>query len=138
MVLHTELKGQAKTATENATTTANTAKTTADDAKAAADTLGGVFEVIVQVVPAGLGSHIQWDRRLDAKIAGAMMSIQAIKGVEIGAGFQCAELPGSQIHDEVFIDANVPQVKFVDRTFNCNHEHAMAIWQYLYENDNGV
>lgn len=77
-----------------------------DEAKAAGDTLGGVFEVIVQGVPAGLGSHIQWDRRLDAKIAGAMMSIQAIKGVEIGAGFQCAELPGSQIHDEVFIDAN--------------------------------
>ena len=75
-----------------------------DEAKKAGDTLGGVFEVIVRGLPAGLGSHIQWDRRLDAKIAGAMMSIQAVKGVEIGAGFQCAVLPGSQIHDEVFLD----------------------------------
>lgn len=51
-----------------------------------------------------LGSHIQWDRRLDGKLAGALMSIQAIKGVEIGAGFDCAILPGSQIHDEMFLD----------------------------------
>lgn len=74
-----------------------------DEAKAAGDTLGGVFEVIVKNVPVGLGSHIQWDRRLDAKISAAMMSIQAIKGVEIGAGFLCADLPGSKIHDEMFI-----------------------------------
>ena len=76
-----------------------------DEAKQAGDTLGGIFEVTVRGLPAGLGSHIQWDRRLDAKLAGAMMSIQAIKGVEIGAGFQCAMLPGSQIHDEIFLDA---------------------------------
>lgn len=76
-----------------------------DEAKAAGDTLGGIFEVTVRGLPAGLGSHIQWDRRLDAKLAAAMMSIQAIKGVEIGAGFQCAVLPGSQIHDEVFLNA---------------------------------
>lgn len=75
-----------------------------DEAKAAGDTLGGIFEVTVRGLPAGLGSHIQWDRRLDAKLAAAMMSIQAIKGVEIGAGFQCAVLPGSQIHDEVFLN----------------------------------
>ena len=75
-----------------------------DEAKQAGDTLGGIFEVTVRGLPAGLGSHIQWDRRLDAKLAGAMMSIQAIKGVEIGAGFQCAMLPGSQIHDEIFLD----------------------------------
>lgn len=68
------------------------------------DTLGGVFEVIVRGAPLGLGSHIQWDKRLDGRLAGAMMSIQAIKGVEIGAGFQCGELPGSQIHDEMFLD----------------------------------
>ena len=71
-----------------------------DAAKKKGDTLGGVFEVTVRGVPAGLGTHIQWDRRLDAKIAAAMMSIQAIKGVEIGAGFLCGSLPGSQIHDE--------------------------------------
>lgn len=75
-----------------------------DEAKQAGDTLGGIFEVTVRGLPAGLGSHIQWDRRLDAKLAAAMMSIQAIKGVEIGAGFDCAILPGSQIHDEVFLD----------------------------------
>lgn len=73
-------------------------------AMAAGDTLGGVFEVIVRGAPLGLGSHIQWDKRLDGKLAWAMMAIQAIKGVEIGAGFQCGELPGSQIHDEMFLD----------------------------------
>ncbi len=75
-------------------------------AKEEGDTLGGVFEVILRNVPLGLGSHIQWDRRLDARLAAAMMSIQAIKGVEIGAGFTCAELPGSRIHDEMFLDEN--------------------------------
>ena len=75
-----------------------------DEAKAAGDTLGGIFEVIVQGAPVGLGSHIQWDRRLDARLSGAMMSIQAIKGVEIGAGFACAVLPGSQIHDEIYLE----------------------------------
>ena len=73
-------------------------------AKADGDTLGGIFEVLVQGMPVGVGSHIQWDRRLDARLAGAMMSIQAIKGVEIGAGFGYADLPGSQAHDEMFFD----------------------------------
>ena len=74
------------------------------EAMAEGDTLGGVFEVIIRGVPLGLGSHIQWDKRLDGKLAWAMMGIQAIKGVEIGAGFKCGELPGSQIHDEMFYD----------------------------------
>ncbi|MHB8511336.1 MAG: chorismate synthase [Actinomycetota bacterium] len=65
------------------------------------DTLGGVFEVIAWGVPAGLGSHVHWDRRLDARLAAAMMSIQAIKGVEIGHGFQIAATPGSRAHDEI-------------------------------------
>lgn len=73
------------------------------EAMSEGDTLGGTFEVIVRGAPLGLGSHIQWDRRLDGRLAGAMMSIQAVKGVEIGAGFQCSELPGSQIHDEMFL-----------------------------------
>lgn len=68
------------------------------------DTLGGIFEVIVTGMPLGLGSYIQWDRRLDARLAAAMMSIQAIKGVEIGEGFGYAELPGSKAHDELFYD----------------------------------
>lgn len=74
------------------------------EARKAGDTLGGIFEITVRGLPTGLGSHIQWDRRLDGKLAGALMSIQAIKGVEIGAGFDCAILPGSQIHDEMFLD----------------------------------
>ena len=74
------------------------------EARKAGDTLGGIFEITVRGLPAGLGSHIQWDRRLDGKLAGALMSIQAIKGVEIGADFNCAILPGSQIHDEMFLD----------------------------------
>ena len=74
-----------------------------DEAKAAGDTLGGVFEIVVRGLPIGLGSHTQWDRRLDGKLAGALMSIQAIKGVEIGVGFACAHLPGSEIHDEIYM-----------------------------------
>ena len=77
-----------------------------DEAKAAGDTLGGVFEVVVRGLPAGLGSHTQWDRRLDGQLAGAVMSIQAIKGVEIGAGFACAHLPGSRIHDEIYMGSD--------------------------------
>ena len=76
-----------------------------DEAKSKGDTLGGIFEVTVKGVPIGLGSHIQWDRKLDAKLAMAMMSIQAIKGVEIGAGFECANLFGSQVHDEIFYNS---------------------------------
>lgn len=67
----------------------------------AGDTLGGVVEVLAWGVPAGLGSHIQWDRRLDAKLAAALMGIQAIKGVEVGDGFDLARRRGSQAHDEI-------------------------------------
>lgn len=72
-----------------------------DEAKAAGDTLGGTFEVIITGVPVGLGSHVHWDRKLDGRLSGALMSIQAIKGVEIGIGFRAAILPGSQVHDEI-------------------------------------
>lgn len=75
-----------------------------DAAKQAGDTLGGVFEVVVSGVMPGLGSHIQWDRRLDAKLSAALMSVQAIKGVEIGEGFAYADLIGSKAHDEIFLD----------------------------------
>lgn len=74
-------------------------------AKEEGDTLGGIFEVFVQGAPLGLGSHAQWDGRLDAKLAAALMSIQAIKGVEVGDGFRYAKLPGSLAHDEMFFDA---------------------------------
>jgi chorismate synthase len=72
-----------------------------DEVKANGDTLGGIFEVIATGVPIGLGSHVNWDRRLDGRIAQAIMSINAVKGVEIGAGFALAELKGSQAHDVI-------------------------------------
>ena len=72
-----------------------------DKAKAAGDTLGGVFEVVVHGLPPGLGSYVHWDRKLDARLAAALMSIQAIKGVEVGDGFAVAAKPGSQAHDEI-------------------------------------
>ena len=75
--------------------------TAIDEAKADGDTLGGVFEVIATGIPIGLGSHVSWDRRLDGRIARAIMSINAVKGVEIGAGFALAGLKGSQAHDVI-------------------------------------
>ncbi|GMR10449.1 MAG: chorismate synthase [Anaerolineae bacterium] len=66
----------------------------------AEDTLGGVFEVVALNAPPGLGSHVHWDRRLGARVAAAMMSIHAMKGVEIGRGFQNARLRGTEVHDE--------------------------------------
>lgn len=72
-----------------------------DRAKKDGDTLGGIFEVIVEYVPVGLGSHVHWDRRLDGVIAQAVMSIPAVKGVEIGAGFAQASLRGSEVHDVI-------------------------------------
>ncbi len=72
-----------------------------DRAKAAGESLGGVVEVIIRNVPAGLGSYVHYDRKLDAKLAMALMSIQAIKGVEIGTGFQQSEQFGSSVHDEI-------------------------------------
>lgn len=75
-----------------------------DAAKRDGDTLGGVFEVVARGLPAGLGSHISWDRKLDGRLAGALMSIQAIKGVEIGLGFEAAARPGSRVHDEITFD----------------------------------
>jgi chorismate synthase len=70
-----------------------------DAARQAGDSLGGVFIVVATGVPAGLGSHVHWDRRLDARLASAVMSIQAIKGVEVGPAFENARRPGTQVHD---------------------------------------
>jgi chorismate synthase len=72
-----------------------------DTAKSQGDTLGGVFEVIATGAPVGLGSHVQWDRKLDANIVRALVSIQAIKGAEVGIGFEVARRFGSQVHDEI-------------------------------------
>jgi chorismate synthase len=79
-----------------------------DQARETKDTLGGVFEVVAHDVPIGIGSHVHYDRRLDALLAGAVMSIPAIKGVEIGDGFESAATPGSRAHDEIVkVDGSV-------------------------------
>jgi chorismate synthase len=85
------------------------------------DTLGGVVETQVTGLPVGLGSHIQWDRKLDGRLAQAVMSIQAIKGVEIGMGFEAARRRGSEVHDEIAYDEKLrdtPQLGFVRPTNN--------------------
>ena len=74
-------------------------------AKKDGDTLGGVVEVVAYGLPPGLGSHVHWDRRLDAQLAAALMGIQAIKGVEVGDGFRTAARRGSAAHDEMERDA---------------------------------
>ncbi|OCG75699.1 chorismate synthase [Microbacterium sediminis] len=74
-----------------------------DDARKAGDTLGGIVEVLAYGLPPGLGSHVHWDRRLDGKLAQALMSIQAIKGVEVGDGFLTTTRRGSRAHDELFL-----------------------------------
>lgn len=81
----------------------------------AGDTVGGVFEVVALGCPPGLGSHVQWDRKLDGRIAQALMSIPAIKGVSIGLGFEAARLPGSRVHDPI---AYEPTERRFDRPSN--------------------
>jgi chorismate synthase len=75
-----------------------------EECKKEGNTLGGIFEVVALGLPPGLGSHTQWDKKLDGRLARALMSIQAIKGVEIGLGFEMARRRGSQVHDEIFFD----------------------------------
>ena len=75
-----------------------------EECKKEGNTLGGIFEVVALGLPPGLGSHTQWDRKLDGRLAQALMSIQAIKGVEVGLGFEMARRRGSQVHDEIFFD----------------------------------
>lgn len=86
-----------------------------DRAREAGDTLGGSFEVIARGLPAGLGSYVQWDRKLDGRLAQAMMSIPAIKAVGIGCGVEAARRPGSRVHDEIVArvdgDADAPAIR---------------------------
>lgn len=79
-----------------------------DAAREAGDSLGGVFVVMATGVPPGLGSHVHWDRRLDARLAFAVMSIPAVKGVEIGPAFENARLPGTRVHDEILPHPDQP------------------------------
>lgn len=86
-----------------------------EDAHSAGDTLGGVVEVLAYNVPIGLGSHTHWDRRLDSKLAGALMGIQAIKGVELGDGFESARRRGSVAHDEIEKNSKGEIIRRTDR-----------------------
>ncbi len=92
-----------------------------DRAQKQGDTLGGIVEVRVEGLPFGLGSHAQWNQKLDGRIAQAVMSIQAIKGVEIGLGFEAARRPGSQVHDPIHYDPeqrSLPHLGFIRPTNN--------------------
>jgi len=89
-----------------------------DQAKADGDTLGGVFEVVVRGLPIGLGSHVSWEDRLDARLAGALMGIQAIKGVEVGLGFEAARRLGSQVHDAIAPDGTEARTAGYSRPSN--------------------
>lgn len=88
-----------------------------DAAKSQRDTVGGIFEVVALNLPVGLGSHVHWDRKLDARIGRAMMSIPAMKGVEIGPGFEAAGMLGSEVHDPIYYDK-------VAKTYSRSRNHA--------------
>ena len=89
-----------------------------DAAKADGNTLGGICEVVVDGLPVGLGSHVSWDRKLDGRLAGAMLSIPAVKGAEIGLGFEAARRVGSEVHDEIALAPNRPRTGNVRRKTN--------------------
>jgi chorismate synthase len=87
-----------------------------DQSKERGDTLGGVVEVVATGLPPGLGSYAHYDRKIDGRLGGALLSLQSAKGVEIGLGFRMARLPGSQVHDEIFFDERSQE--FVRRSNN--------------------
>ena len=89
-----------------------------DAAKKEGNTLGGIVEVICDGAPVGLGSHVSWDRKLDGRLGAALMSIPAVKGVEIGIGFESSRLPGSDVHDEIELAANRARTGNVQRRTN--------------------
>src|SRR4029077_19527866 len=87
-----------------------------DEARDRGDTIGGVFEVVATGVPIGLGSYVHWDRRLDARLAAAVMSINIVKGVELGLGFEQTRRFGSEVHD--VIAGREPDGTWIHRTNN--------------------
>jgi len=96
-------------------------KSLIDDCRSRGDTLGGIIEARVEGVPFGLGTHAQWDQKLDGRLAQAVMAVQGIKGVEIGLGFEVAGTPGSRVHDPINYDASqadTPTLGFVRPTNN--------------------
>ena len=89
-----------------------------DAAKADGNTLGGICEVVARGLPVGLGSHVSWDRKLDGRIGQAMLSIPAVKGVEIGIGFEAARRTGAEVHDEIAMAPGRTLAGNVKRTTN--------------------
>jgi len=89
-----------------------------DEAKERGDTLGGIFEVVVTGLPVGLGSYVSWDLKLDGRLAGALMSVQAVKGVEFGLGFTAARRPGSEVHDPIVRAEDKPRTGGIGRASN--------------------
>ena len=89
-----------------------------DEAKRAGNTLGGICEVVAEGLPAGLGSHVSWDRKLDGRLAAAIMSIPAVKGVELGLGFETSRRMGSDVHDEIVHAPGNPRTGNVRRKTN--------------------
>ncbi|MEO7368293.1 MAG: chorismate synthase [Gemmatimonadaceae bacterium] len=89
-----------------------------DTVKKQGDTLGGICEVVCRGVPVGLGSHVSWDRKLDGRIGAAMMSVHAVKGVEIGSGFDNARRRGSEVHDEIHSSLDRPLSANIERNTN--------------------
>lgn len=89
-----------------------------DEVKAAGNTLGGICEVVADGLPVGLGSHVSWDRKLDGRLGAALLSIPAVKGVEIGLGFTSSRLTGAEVHDEISADAGRPRTGNVRRHTN--------------------
>ncbi len=89
-----------------------------DAAKTEGNTLGGICEVVVNGLPVGLGAHVSWDRKLDGRLAAAICSIPAVKGVEMGIGFQAARLTGAQVHDEIIPAPGNPRTGHVHRLTN--------------------
>ena len=89
-----------------------------DEAKERGDTLGGIFEVVATGLPVGLGSYVSWDLKLDGRLAGALMSVQAVKGVELGLGFTGARRPGSEVHDPIVRAEEKPRTGGIGRSTN--------------------
>ncbi|MEX1186463.1 MAG: chorismate synthase [Gemmatimonadaceae bacterium] len=89
-----------------------------DEAKRDGDTLGGICEVVCTGLPVGLGSYVSWDRKLDGRLAAAIMSIPAVKGVELGLGFEAARMPGSRVHDEIDAESQATRAGGVHRRSN--------------------
>jgi chorismate synthase len=100
------------------TNTEKKIKAKIDNAAKTGDSLGGIFEILVMNTPVGLGSYVHWDRRLDGKLAQAIMSIPAIKGVEIGLGFEAGKRLGSAVHDEIFYKGSAGKGKYYRNTNN--------------------